>query len=93
MSLPKKEFVWGPVVQTHEIGPYKIVEYHPEIFKNCGGTGKYDTKTKFHIYTNGRDGSESCQSLDEALAVAIAKRHDGPNSQAGYYFIRGLRPR
>ena len=28
-------FTWGKVVDSHEIGPYQIVEYHP--YKN-GGT-------------------------------------------------------
>jgi len=84
-----EEFHWGPVVKVHEIGPYQIVEYHPEIFKHYAGTGTYEpTLTNFHIYIDGKDQGESAENLDSALAIAIARRHDGCNSRAGHYFIR-----
>ena len=84
-----KSFHWGPVVEVHEIGPYRFVEYHPQIFKNHTGTGAYEsTLTNFHIYIGGKDQSESAENLDAALAIAIARRHEGPNSRAGRYFIR-----
>ena len=47
----KAKFTWGPVVAFHEIGPYRIIEFHPQIFERCHGTGVYETeRTQFHPY-------------------------------------------
>ncbi len=85
----KKKFVWGPIVDIHEIGDYQIIEYNPQIFNKCTGTGKYDyNRTQFHPYINYNDTSHSYKTLDEALIGTIALKHDGLNSQAAYYFYK-----
>ena len=82
-----KTFTWGPVVKIHSVGEFQIVEYSPEIFVNSRGTGKYDASNSgFSIYRNWKSEGISENSLDGALIQAIAKKHDGANSQAGHYF-------
>ncbi len=85
----KEDFVWGPIVEVHEVGDYQIVEYNPQIFYRCSGTGKYDfDRTLFHPYINYNDTGHSYKSLDQALIGTIALKHDGLNSQAAYYFYK-----
>lgn len=85
----------GPVVAFHEVGRYRIIEYRPEIFKRCTGTGEYEKKrTAFSIHMKkGRvviDCHHSFASLDAALAGVIAYRHEGCNHHADLYFIAAL---
>ena len=83
----KTKFVWGPVVEVHEIGEHQIIEYREQIFKNGTGTGKYEPKkTSFHVH--GRN--ESFDSLDMALIGAICHKHDGCNTRAPYYISKML---
>lgn len=91
MSIEKetlKKFPWGPVVAVHEIGEYSVVEYHPEVFEKSTGTGRHHEYTNFHPYLNGKDTSQSFDTLDGALIGVIALKYDGLNSQAAYYFSK-----
>jgi len=84
-----QHYVWGPIVSVHTIGEYDIVEHHPAIFKDSCGTGKYDyTKSQFHPYINGDDTSYGYDTLESAIVGAIARKYDGCNSQAAYYFCK-----
>ena len=88
-----KEFSWGQVREVHEIGPYLIVEYHPHKYIAGAWTrsnGNDLGKINFYLYVDGWDTSHSCESLDEALATAIAYRREGSNSRAAEYFMRML---
>ena len=42
----------------------------------------------FHIYIDGKDQGVEADTLDSALVTAIAMRHDGISSRAGWYFMR-----
>jgi hypothetical protein len=79
-----KKFVWGKIVQIHEVGHYQIVE-HRAPSRSANFT------LLFHVYVDGRDASRAGKSLDEALALAIAYRHEGSNGRAGEYFMKMLR--
>lgn len=60
-----KRFSWGKVTQILDVGPdYTIVVYRDE-----------DQKTQYHPYVKGEDTSTSCDSLDEALIIAMAENH------------------
>jgi hypothetical protein len=83
-----RDFPWGPIERVHEIGEYQIVEYHPQVFKNCCGTGEYHEYTHYHSYRDGKDCRTSYETLDEALIGVIACKYDGANSQAAAYFGR-----
>lgn len=84
-------FTWGKLIAIHEIGRYSVVEYHPEIFKDCASTGKTSrTKKQFHPYLDGHDLSEGHHSLESALAAAIAYNLEGCNHRADRYFITAL---
>ena len=84
-----RRFPWGPVVAVHEVAEYQIVEYHPQIFENSCGTGRYDyDSTMFHSYIDGVDTNCSYKTFDSAIIGAVARKHDGLNSQAAAYFER-----
>lgn len=87
----QRKFVWGPVKEVYRIGPYEVVRYHPQIFKDSSGTGNYDyTVNQYHPYVKGEDTNESYDSLDAALVGAIAYRREGGNHRADRYFILAL---
>lgn len=85
-------FAWGAVMEIIDVGPYTIVSHRP--WKVSGSnvlTGTADPdKNHYHGWINGKDAHQGWETLDEALAGLIAIRHDGPNCQAGEYFIRSL---
>lgn len=86
-----RNFVWGRVNNTHKIGPYFIIEFHPRKSKDGMVLHAVDLDvTQFHPYVDGKDTSRSYHSLDAALAGAIAYRHEGANHHADRYFIAGL---
>jgi hypothetical protein len=58
-----RKFPWGTIRETHEIGPYSIVE-----FADRAGDVAY------HVYVACKDASVSAWTLDGALLLAIAKR-------------------
>jgi hypothetical protein len=71
-------FVWGRVEQTHEVGPYSIVEFTPtEVVKREKDTGLTagGHLNQFHPYVDGQDTSVVAPTLDGALCLAIAFRN------------------
>jgi hypothetical protein len=87
MTNPSKPFLWGAIIQVHTVGPYAIIEYLEKVPVNR------DDKTRrvmFHIEVEGKDAHRSYETLDAALAGAIAYRHEGPNGRAAEYFLRGI---
>ena len=62
----------------HKIGPYSFVEYHPHVFIGSTSTGKIDFETVcFASFLDGDNLSRSYDTLDRALAGAIAHRCEG----------------
>lgn len=55
------EFTWGKIIQTHEIGPYIIIECEPKV----GDIG-------FHPYVNGICTHYTSKTLEGALLLAIS---------------------
>lgn len=89
------DFSWGPVVNVFEVGPYLVFEYHPMIFEGSSGTGKYEPKkTEFASYVmknrQWQDTHSGHETLEGALAHAIAYRFDGENTRADRYFLRRI---
>ena len=78
----RSNYTWGPIDGSYSVGPYDILRYR----------ATQDGFLFFHAFVNGEDTNHSFNSLDEALAGAIAYRAEGPNCQAGKYFIQSLRP-
>jgi hypothetical protein len=85
-------FTWGEPIRLYEVGPYSILEFHPWERKNGSiSTGQPDKDSiEFHGWVDNRDTCMGFNTLDDALAGLICYRHDGPNSQAARYFMRGL---
>lgn len=88
--LQGEQFTWGEDQQIYKIGPYTIIEYHPwkrqqrEVL-----VGEPDHSVLlFHCYVDGKDTSRGAPNLSAALAECIALKHDGPNTQAAYYFLK-----
>ena len=77
----------GPVIGIHTIGPYDIVEYWHQPSSNSPDRNTY---RNFSLFIDGKKTGCSFDSLDEALAGGIARRHDGINTRADGYFIRGI---
>lgn len=75
-------YTWGPIIQVHQIGPYVILEYTPRVT----GSARYEG-VSFHAFVDGGDTNHSFNTLDAALAGAMAYRAEGPNSRAGQYFM------
>ena len=74
-------FAWGNIKKIWEIGSYAIGEYNEDCL------GKL-TRTFYHVWIDGKDESISADTLEGALATAMAHKHDGINSQAGMFFTR-----
>lgn len=81
---PASEFPWGAVTWDHVFGPYVIREYVQKEIHNSSNNGR----TLFYAYHDGKSMHESWHSLEQAIIGAIAKVHDGLNSQAAHYFFR-----
>ena len=86
-------FVWGEMVTIQTIGPYSIGAFRPwKSDKFSVSVGEPDRwKIHFHIWVDGKDTLRASETLDEAIAEAIAYRREGLNSHAAVYFIRGMR--
>jgi len=89
---PASEFSWGVVVRDYEVGPYTIREFHPLKREGSRLTDEADFGVRnYHGYIDGKSGSESWETLDEALAGLIVKRSLGPNHrQINCHFIAGV---
>jgi len=74
------------------IGKIDIVEYHPEIFANHVGTGRYEPeKTMFHHYVDGEDGGWSQHSLERSLVYALDMcQHGRGGHHAAFYAAKLL---
>jgi len=78
-----REFVWGAVVAIHVIGPYALVEF----LRDNSGTFASDMKpiiadhgtVQWHAYVDGTDTNSGYDSLEAALAGAIAYKVGGLN--------------
>lgn len=85
-------FVWGELVEIHTVGEYAIVECIPWASRGARVlTGTPDfSRRSFHSYIGGKCTAHSSSTLDSALVDCITIKHEGPNSQAGLYFLRGI---
>ena len=92
-----RKFPWGPIDETHVIGPYCIVEFRRDASRmDRSESWAQHNETQFHTYVrrNTIDGWEwddthhTWHSLDAALAHAIAYRAEGMNGHAHSYFIK-----
>lgn len=88
-------FTWGSAVAFHEVGPYRIIEYHPRKTKGSIVTREIDyDKTSFHLYIQHDIGIKDCcegfDTLDAALAGGIAFRAEGHHHRADLYFMAAL---
>lgn len=76
-----RDFPWGEIVKTHEIGEYQIVEYiGGEAWRSTAG------KTMFDPYVNGEPVRVAHFSLDDALIGAIAHKRGETRGTAAYVF-------
>jgi len=78
----------GRNLKLHVVGPYAIAEYETEHPRSVISVDRW--RKNFQAYVDGVDTSATWSSLDLALAHAIAFRHDGPNTRAGIYFVKGV---
>jgi hypothetical protein len=87
MSKPELDmFTWGRVIAIHNIGEYRIIEHLERAHEGSSLTTEVSDVHCFHV-----DGINiSSYSLDEALVSAISYKYTGPNSQAGYFFLKML---
>ena len=70
------DFPWGQVVKVHEISDIQVVEF----------IEKDENKIKFYPFVNFKRLYFSCDSLDYAIIEAMARKYNGSNTQAGFYF-------
>lgn len=70
-------FTWGRVVSIEDVGPYTIVR--------CS---RPRDKDWFCVYIEGKGAGHSSYTIEGALALGMALKHDGRNSQAAHYFLR-----
>lgn len=68
----------GPITKIHEIGEYAFVEYNDA----------EDGEQRYSIFVNGENTNNSTNSLDHAMVLAIAYKHDGCNTRADSYFMK-----
>jgi hypothetical protein len=79
-----ERYVWGKIVKIHDIGEYSIIE-------SINTFGEQPTmETEYHPYINEKNCMHGFTSMDAALAHAIAYKHDGCNTRADRYFLRGI---
>jgi len=92
MALSAQEMMesvrWlGVPIKVHEVGEYAFVEYQDQVISDPQPT---PSMIRFSVFVDGESTSRSCNSLDEALVFAIACKHDGLNTRAHIYFLRGI---
>ncbi len=81
-------FTQGRVLAMHVLGEYTLVEYEP---RRAAGEKRGRTPgRRFLIYVDGVNTNHVSDSLDRALAEAIAYKHEGANSRAAGYFLRSI---
>lgn len=78
-------FHWGKIIEIHEIGPYKIIEY--DSYETGSSPRKVTGKILFHV----EDAESSYLSLDDAIVGAIVYRKLGPNCHLiAEHFMSGI---
>jgi hypothetical protein len=90
-----ESFNWGMVYDVHDVGPYRIAEYHPRKVEGFRITRQVDQgRSEFHawIVQDGklRDTNHCYPTLDHALAGLIAHRWEGVTHHADSYFMASL---
>ena len=76
-----RTFPWGTLRKLHDVGHrYTIAEY---IVSDASHS------TRFHVYVDGESTSQSADTFDGALIVAIAQSHDVRD--AAFYAARLLK--
>lgn len=63
-------FVWGKIVQWHEVGRYQILEYRPFVPNSVPRECR--DEPRFHVYVDKKDTHTSTRGLESALIEAIA---------------------
>lgn len=63
-------FVWGKIVQWHEVGCYQIVEYRPYVMNS--NPRECREEPHFHVYVDKESKSTGASTLESALIIAIA---------------------
>ena len=82
-------FTWGELIKIHSIGEYNIVEYYE--WERDGIrvlTGKPTQEKGYSCYVDGHSIGQGTDSLDSAIVICIAYKHDGYNSQAVTFFMK-----
>lgn len=79
-----KSFPFGRVIDIHRISEYEIIEFIPLAYMGEHLTLRSENCREFFINNYGL----YCNTLDEAIVCAIARKHDGINSEAHIYFMR-----
>lgn len=86
-----RNFPWGPVVATHEIGRYAIVEYLQDQSRNIHAEAwASHGEPLFAVYIAGENGNRNYPTLEEALIGALAIDGNGHNTQADRLIARML---
>ena len=67
-------FSWGRVLKITDISVYTIVAYQPP---------EDSTRTLFHVYVDGDDTSNSCETIETALLYGMAVKNLGDGNEAG----------
>jgi hypothetical protein len=67
-------FTWGKVFKITDISVYTIVAFYPT---------DEPTKTLFHVYVDGDDMSNSCDTIETALLYGMAVKNLGDGNEAG----------
>ena len=81
-------FTWGMITKIYEVGEYTIAAYAEWKRENSMiRVGVPSDEIAYHVWVNGKNTSQSCGSLDQALACAIAYKHEGVNHNADRYFM------
>jgi hypothetical protein len=75
-------FPWGRVVAVHHIGDHEIVEY----FERGHDLLTVSDHRQFYVTRV----SATCETLDQALIVAVASKYDGITSQAPRLFCKAI---
>jgi len=85
-----REFSWGPIVKVHEVGVYQFVEFLRDYSRTSStrDLSEEHGKPAFSVYIRGRDTHVSADTIEEAMAIAMSYRFDGPNSQAAHFFMK-----
>lgn len=88
-----ESFTWGHVERIWVIGAYTIASFHPWKVIGCSiQTGEPQMGLlHYHVWIDGKDCSESFDSLESAMAGAVAYAIEGAGHRADFYFMAALR--